>query len=683
MIMETVNAISSFITAHPHWIGLVIFAATALESMAFIGSLFPGMTIVLAVSGVAASLGASIWMLVLWCTLGAIVGDGASFWIGHRYGNHLKSMWPFRKHPEYLEKGTDFFQQNGGKSIIIGRFLPFTRAVVPVAAGMLGMNPVHFYMANIVSAIGWALMNVLPAAGVGLAFTAINQTSSRLAVMLAVFVAVFILAVIIGHITVRFILPHMESMVLKLTQKSDRNPKWVSRVMTLFVGSDTRTSLISAIWIILIVSLVLSFVGVLEDVIANDPLVRMDVAINALVQGFRSQTGDQIMTVVTSMGDMTVVLSTSTFLVVSLLLLRAWRTAGMAFVVLLTTSAFVPLLKTILHKPRPFDLYSGADAFSFPSGHASFSAVVLGMIAVIAARGLPRKTQATIWAVALTVSIWVGLSRIYLSAHWPSDVIGGLLFGWIMAALFGLMTTRMQEPVTGAKTFVFSAIAVLMIAWGYHATVAFEVNMVRYQPERKIISIVLPDWCKGDWQQISWARIDLKGEYEEPLSFQIAMPHAIIKTTFKSLGWVQKTGMGWRQLMSFFGSKKGLDSLTPLPLLHNGKAAVLTMVKNSGTNNQRLVFRLWPTDVVIGNPSGPSIILAGSITQEQVTHPVTGINILRDKPSSADRIDKIISELKARQELFVFQPTMYKNKTSPLLIFSQKSDSCQNNIGLQ
>ena len=679
MIMETINAIISFIAAHPHWIGFAVFTATALESMAFIGSLFPGMSIVLALAGVAASLGANIWVLVIWCTMGAIVGDGASFWLGHRYGDHLKSMWPFRTHPEYLSKGTDFFQKNGGKSIVIGRFLPFTRAVVPVAAGMLGMNPVHFYMANIFSAIGWALMNILPAAGAGLAFAAINQSSSRLAVILGIFITVFILAVIFAHITVRFILPHLENLILKLGKKASHGPKWLSRIMTLLVGTDTRTATISAIWIILTLGLALSFVGVLEDVVANDPLVRMDVAINALAQGFRSQTGDQIMTVLTSMGDMTVVLTTSVFIVASLLFLRAWRTAGMTFLVLITTTAFVPMLKTILHKPRPFDLYSGADAFSFPSGHAAFSALLLGLIAVIIARGLSRKTQATVWALAIGVSVMIGLSRIYLSAHWPSDVIGGLLFGWIMAALFGLMTTRIHEPVFGTKTVAVSAIAVLLIAWGYHASQSFDKNMARYQPQRKVTSILLSNWCKDDFRQISRARIDLKGEYEEPLSMQVAIPPDEIKTAFEKLGWVQKPVMDWRQSMQFLGRKKGLDSLIPLPLLHNGKAAVLTMVKKSDKKNRRLVLRLWPTDVVFANPSGQSFIFAASITRENATNPMMGLNILRDKPTPTEQIAKTVSNLKAKGGLSVFQPPTPppgKNKTSPWLIFPENSVAC-------
>jgi len=193
MIVEFTHAVTSFIEAHPNWIGFAVFAATALESVALIGSFIPGMVIVTALAGIAAPLGANIWVLVLWCALGAIIGDGLSFWIGHRYGDQLKSMWPFRTRPEFLHKGAAFFRRHGRMSIVIGRFLPVTRAIVPVAAGMLGMTPFRFYVTNILTAVVWSAITVVPAAGVGLSFAAANESGSRIAVISGVCVAVFLI----------------------------------------------------------------------------------------------------------------------------------------------------------------------------------------------------------------------------------------------------------------------------------------------------------------------------------------------------------------------------------------------------------------------------------------------------------------------------------------------------------
>jgi len=676
MITETINALTSFISIHPHSVGIVIFTATALESMAFIGSLFPGMSIVLAISAIAASFGANIWVLVLWCTMGAIVGDGASYWLGNKYGSHLKTMWPFCSHPGFLEKGTEFFQKNGGKSIVIGRFLPFTRAVVPVAAGMLGMNPVQFYVANVLSAIGWALMNILPAAGVGLAFTAINQVSSRVAVMLGVFGIIFVSALVFGHITVRLILPSIEKGLHQLVKKLRHGPKQVAGIATLFFGPESRPASTSTVWIILTLSLVLSFAKIFEDVVTNDPLVRMDVALNALTQGFRNPIGDQIMTALTSMGDTTVIFWACTTLVVGLLILKAWRTAGMAVFVFVTTAVFIPTLKTLLHKPRPFDLYSGAESFSFPSGHAAFSALIWGLIAVIGTRGLSQKNQATIWASVLTISLLVGLSRIYLSAHWPSDVMGGLLFGWIMASLFGLFVENSSKPVPRSGLLALITSVALVSVWGIYGTISFRENLARYQPQRQVISVSMSDWLTGGWKQIPSARIDLKGEYEEPLTFQIAAPPETIETVLQSNGWTSNPTLEWRQATQFYNGKKALTSLIPLPLLHNGTPAILTMSTPSFTEGRRYIFRLWQTPVDVGEQSQYSSILGGSITEEWVTHPFLGVNVLRDAPLPPKTIQKYAALLKSDRKICLIPVSRSSAKDAFWLIVPRSSYPC-------
>jgi undecaprenyl-diphosphatase len=61
-----------------------------------------------------------------------------------------------------LRNGEAFFYRHGGKSVLFGRFVGPVRPVIPVVAGMLGMGPAHFAVLNVLSAIGWALVYILP-----------------------------------------------------------------------------------------------------------------------------------------------------------------------------------------------------------------------------------------------------------------------------------------------------------------------------------------------------------------------------------------------------------------------------------------------------------------------------------------------------------------------------------------
>lgn len=89
-------------------------------------------------------------------------------------------------------------------------------------------------------------------------------------------------------------------------------------------------------------------------------------------------------------------------------------------------------LKAWYGRPRPgLDYHPLVEEryFSFPSGHTMGSLCVYGFLAYLIARRLP-KAAPLVWTLTAVVILLVGLSRIYLSAHYPGDVVGGLAAGW-------------------------------------------------------------------------------------------------------------------------------------------------------------------------------------------------------------------------------------------------------------
>ena len=122
--------------------------------------------------------------------MGAIAGDGMSFWLGGRYKERIVQMWPFSKHPEVLEAGQRFFRKQGAKSVVLARFIGPLRAIVPVVAGMLGMPPVRFYAMNVLSALLWAPAHILPGVVFGASVLLAGAVSFRLVVILALLVCI-------------------------------------------------------------------------------------------------------------------------------------------------------------------------------------------------------------------------------------------------------------------------------------------------------------------------------------------------------------------------------------------------------------------------------------------------------------------------------------------------------------
>ncbi|MGL4495810.1 MAG: phosphatase PAP2 family protein [Beijerinckiaceae bacterium] len=112
------------------------------------------------------------------------------------------------------------------------------------------------------------------------------------------------------------------------------------------------------------------------------------------------------------------------------------------------STAVSSLLKVLFDRARPDIVPHDMATFtaSFPSGHAMMSASILltsgGLLAFAAHR---RREQWVIALSALLLTLLVGLSRIYLGVHWPSDVLGGWLFGAMWASLTLMIARSMQH----------------------------------------------------------------------------------------------------------------------------------------------------------------------------------------------------------------------------------------------
>ena len=93
------------------------------------------------------------------------------------------------------------------------------------------------------------------------------------------------------------------------------------------------------------------------------------------------------------------------------------------------------VLKTIYQRARPVEFGSGAQAFSFPSGHAMAAGAVFGLLALLAWRELRGRPRVAAALTCTAMAVLVALTRPYLGVHYPSDVLAGLMAGLLWADL--------------------------------------------------------------------------------------------------------------------------------------------------------------------------------------------------------------------------------------------------------
>ena len=163
------DGLVDFVGAHPQLSFLAVFLLALSEAVPVIGTVVPGSTLILAICALATTAGTTPWGLLVAAVAGAIVGDGFSFWLGHRYRRQILRGWPLNRFPGLIARSALLIRKYGIASVFLARFAAVVRAFVPLLAGILKMSSRHFYVANILSALVWAPMHVFPGVLVGLA----------------------------------------------------------------------------------------------------------------------------------------------------------------------------------------------------------------------------------------------------------------------------------------------------------------------------------------------------------------------------------------------------------------------------------------------------------------------------------------------------------------------------------
>lgn len=163
------------------------------------------------------------------------------------------------------------------------------------------------------------------------------------------------------------------------------------------------------------------------------------------------RTFEEAMRDVTALGGFTFLTLFVVISVAALLFYNRRRQAVVLAATVLLAEMSADLLKLVYNRPRPELVPHGSYVYShsFPSGHSTISAATfLTMAAVLSSLEPRRRAKAFVFTVAILMTMAVGLSRIYLGVHWPTDVLGGWTLGaaWALAGRMALSLWRGGEP---------------------------------------------------------------------------------------------------------------------------------------------------------------------------------------------------------------------------------------------
>ena len=611
----------NYFSAHPGLALTAVFAAAMLEAVAVVGTVIPGSTLVF-IAGALIGLGVlDPWWTSVAAITGAVVGDGMSFWLGHRYGQGILSRWPLSKCPELFERGRTYFEKRGRSSIFIGRFLGPLRAIVPVVAGMSGMPVVQFYVVNVISALAWAAAHLLPGVAFGASIQLAGAVSTRLVVLLVMAVALLWLLLRLWTLVKRHGWHHLIALRDKVVARArERTGIFSTVTLSLFDPSRPGSSALLTAAVLLIGGAWL-FGGVVEDVLHRDPLVQFDQAVLHLLQGVRSGWADNLMVTITEAGGPVVTIALVAVIAALLAALRYWRTLAYWFGTVGFAELLVLVLKFSIARRRPHNFYQGVEQYSLPSGHTTMSMVVYGFMAFLLARGKPTWQRTVIAACAAAVILAISSSRLYLGVHWFSDVVASLGLGmvWLAIVSFAYLNHVDGERLR-APPVALLMVAVVVFVGSLYAAFHHQADLARYSYKVNVPTTSLEAWRAGGWREQPSARSELGGDREEPFTIQWAGTRAYIADVLGVEGLRPARGISAVSILSALLPKAKIDQLAVFPRFDHGRIQDMTFTKLL-PGKGRLVVRLWRARLDVAIAGGNRVPLwYGTATIERAEH---------------------------------------------------------------
>jgi membrane protein DedA with SNARE-associated domain/membrane-associated phospholipid phosphatase len=434
------------------WTYALVGVMAFLETGAFVGLIAPGETVVMA-GGVIAGQG-EIELLpligIVWVC--AVLGDTTSFYIGRRLGRRfLEKHGPRVKiSHERLEQVDGYFERHGGKTILIGRFIGLVRALAPFIAGSSGLRYRRFIPYSIVGCGAWATLFCVLGYIFWRSFDKVEHLVGQALFGFAVTVGV-IAAVVVAYRRRREIRDWLEEhrshpLVKPLFVIGTPLYRWVVRPVVSLLTPPVRfvanrlmpgelglelTTLIAIggvgafFFIVYLAHFDSSFTPTPLD---NDLLdladrLRMDVLVD-------------VAKLVTNLGALPTIIG---LVVATSALLVARRRYAETLVLVLGLALVyiaVHVTKDAIDRPRPSGSLVDTSGQAYPSGHSAY-AVAWIAVAVVLTRRLRLVASGTLVFIALGIAAAVGVSRVYLRAHWWSDVGGGWGLGAAVFALLG------------------------------------------------------------------------------------------------------------------------------------------------------------------------------------------------------------------------------------------------------
>lgn len=627
-LVNYVAPLTTWLQQHPHWALLITFLISLTESLAIIGSIVPG-SITMTAIGILAGRGIMrIDLTLLAAIMGAVAGDSLSYGLGYVYSDKLTEMWPFKKYPTLLKYGKEFFKTHGGKSVLLGRFIGPLRSIIPVIAGILHMPQWRFLIANILSAIGWSLLYVMPGVLIGAASYELSpETATHLFVIILIaLAALWLLSLLIKSLVTK----------LKTFLKKNLHTFWHHRLKKRGVityickaitpkneqNHDTTAALALMGLVCFVLFLILTGLTIQTQWISL-----INLPTHLFIQSFHSLVLEAFFIFCT---QLTATITIACLFIMScfwFIYSKNYKAIIYTSSIILVSTLFTLILTHSINSPRPPGLLVIMHGSSYPAPQIVIATAFYGFI-LFYINSIYSPLTNTLRTFVFSILGLSGFGAIYLGDYWLTDVLASYFAGAAIGLIFCLVYRKQYQPLFNLKntvSIIFSLFLSILLGTLISSYLNFHKISYNHTPYHKEFSLSTSAWWNQKKPALPIYRLNRFGKRISLLNIEYLGDLDDLETHLTQNGWKSLTESFFSNLLTWINNQS--NNRVKLPLLtqlYENKAPALSMVYTDSQTNLTLELRIWESNYKLSESNKPLWI--GSI------HPQSPINKAQNNP---------------------------------------------------
>jgi membrane protein DedA with SNARE-associated domain/membrane-associated phospholipid phosphatase len=583
----------AWISAHPVLAGGVIFLIAFCDALAVVGIVVPALPLLFAV-GALVGLGHVDGPYAVVCAAaGAFLGDFVSYWLGRRWGPQMREHMLFRRYPQFIDRGEQLFRRHGAKAIVIARYVGAVRPFVPAVAGTLQMPLKRYAPISAIAALTWAAVFLAPGWIFGASYDAVAAVADRLALVLLALAAV-LAAVWAGVLyTWRWFARHADNFLARALRWTRAHPR-LGRYAAALIDPNRPESASLALLAVCLLGMAWAGFTLFAAMWSRGEPLPLDRTVYEAMFALRNPLADRLMAGLASIGDPQVLLPAAAAALGFLLWRRRWIAAAHWLAALAFGFALTALLAVAIDMPRPPTAPQG---FGFPAISVTMTTIVFGFFAVLIAREWPGRQR--VWPYLLTgvVVALLGFSRLYLGAHWASDVVAGVLLGSMWLLVLGIAYRRHVSRSFWIKPLGWLFYGTFLVAALWHAPRAVDGVLAKFASHPVAANLSAEAWWDGGWRTLPQRRNERDASLRWQLDVQVAGPLAPLQAQLQARGWRVQPEAGWIETLGLLNEDRAPRDQPVLPATLDAAPETL-LLRRAGTHpREAYVLRLWRAPV--------------------------------------------------------------------------------------